>query len=257
MCEEEIVITKRCAESWLKRIRNLAGFLGMILPWIALVGASIVAKAKPEAIPDDFWETLSISATYYLTPSLTGILTTAAIVLMCYKGYDWKDELVTTISGIFGLMVVVFPCDCSLAKGTVGFFQLPVSVSDKIHCTAAVLFFLLLAINSIFLFTLGESNTPQKRIRNIIYKVCGIGMFSTLILLLLPIEFSAKIFVVETIALTFFGVSWLVKGQVFGLLADKPACCTAASPTDVSADATAETSSDISSDADDNQDVGC
>ena len=82
-------------------------------------------------------------------------------------------------------------------------------------------------------------------------------MFSTLILLLLPIEFSAKIFVVETIALSFFGVSWLVKGQVFGLLSDKPACCTAASPTDVSADATAETSSDISSDADDNQDVGC
>ncbi len=118
-------------------------------------------------------------------------------------------------------MVVVFPCDCSLAKGTVGFFQLPVSVSDKIHCTAAVLFFLLLAINSIFLFTLGESNTPQKRIRNIIYKVCGIGMFSTLILLILPIEFSAKIFVIETIAFIFFGVSWLVKGLVFGLLSDK------------------------------------
>ena len=69
--------------------------------------------------------------------------------------------------------------------------------------------------------TLGESNTKQKRIRNIIYKVCGIGMFSTLILLVLPITFSAKIFIVEAIALTFFGVSWLVKGQFFGLLADK------------------------------------
>ena len=240
MCEEEIIITKRCAESWLKRIRNLAGFLGMILPWIALVGATIVAKTKPEVIPDDFWETLSISATYYITPSLTGILTTAAIVLICYKGYDWKDELVTTLSGIFGLMVVIFPCDCSLAKGTVGFFQLPVSISDKIHCTAAVLFFLLLAINSIFLFTLGESNTPQKKFRNFIYKACGIGMFSTLFLLILPINFNAKIFVVESIALTFFGVSWLVKGQIFGLLADKPASSTAASPTD----ATTETFSD-------------
>jgi hypothetical protein len=82
-------------------------------------------------------------------------------------------------------------------------------------------------------------------------------MFSTLILLLLPIEFSAKIFVVEAIALTFFGVSWLVKGQIFGLLADKPACCTAASPTEVSIDATSETSTEASSDAGDNQDVGC
>lgn len=219
--EEEIKITKKCAASWLKRIRNFAGFLGMILPWIALVGAAIVAKANPQVIPDDFWETLSISATYYLTPALAGILTTASIVLICYKGYDWKDELITTISGVFGLMIVIFPCDCSLAADPVGFFQLPVSISDKIHCASAILFFLLLAINSIFLFTLGESDTKQKRIRNIIYKVCGIGMFGTLFLLILPINFPAKIFTVEAIALTFFGVSWLVKGQIFGLFSDK------------------------------------
>jgi len=220
-CEDEIKTTKKCAESWLKRIRNFAGFLGMILPWIALIGAAIVAKSKPDSIPADFWDTLSISATYYITPALAGILTTAAIVLMCYKGYDWRDELVTTISGIFGLMIVIFPCECSLAEKTVGFFQIPVNISNVIHCSAAVIFFLLLAINSMFLFTLGESDTKQKRIRNLIYKVCGIGMFSTLILLILPIEFPAKIFVVEAIALTFFGVSWLVKGQIFGLLSDK------------------------------------
>jgi hypothetical protein len=223
--DEEIKITKECAESWLKRIRNFAGFLGMILPWIALIGAAIISKSKPDIIPEDFWATLSISATYYLTPALAGILTTAAIVLMCYKGYDRKDELVTTISGIFGLMIVIFPCDCSVAQkvsgNIVGFFQLPINISNIIHTAAAVIFFLLLAINSMFLFTLGESNTRQKHIRNFIYKVCGIGMFGTLFVLILPIDFPAKIFVVEAIALTFFGVSWLVKGQIFGLLADK------------------------------------
>ena len=224
-CDEEVKFTKKCAESWLKRIRNVAGFLGMILPWIALVGAAIVVKAKPDSIPGDFWETLSISATYYLTPALAGILTTAAIVLMCYKGYDWRDELVTTVSGIFGIMIVIFPCDCSVAEkvsgNIVGFFQLPINISNIIHCASAIIFFLLLAINSLFLFTLGESDTKQKHIRNFIYKVCGIGMFCTLFLLVLPIKFPAKIFVVEAIALTFFGISWLVKGQIFGLLADK------------------------------------
>ena len=223
--EEEIKITKECAESWLKRIRNFAGFLGMILPWIALIGAAIAANAQPQIIPDDFWKTLSISATYYLTPALAGILTTAAIVLMCYKGYDKKDELVTTISGIFGLMIVIFPCECSVAEkvtgNIVGFFQLPINISNIIHTASAVIFFLLLAINSMFLFTLGESNTRQKHIRNFIYKVCGIGMFCTLPLLIIPFEFPAKIFIVEAIALTFFGVSWLVKGQIFGLFADK------------------------------------
>ncbi|SHK22292.1 MULTISPECIES: hypothetical protein [unclassified Fibrobacter] len=225
-CNDDVVaITKNCAESWLKRIRNFAGFLGMILPWISLIGAVIVSKSKPQNIPDDFWTTLSISATYYLTPALAGILTTAAIVLMCYKGYDKKDELVTTISGIFGLMIVLFPCECSVAEklsgNIVGFFQLPIGISNVIHTASAVIFFLLLAINSMFLFTLGESNTRQKHIRNFIYKVCGIGMFCTLPLLIIPFSFPAKIFVIEAIALTFFGISWLVKGQIFGLFADK------------------------------------
>ena len=30
------------AEVWLKRIRNLAGFLGMVLPWFSLLGAALV-----------------------------------------------------------------------------------------------------------------------------------------------------------------------------------------------------------------------
>lgn len=204
---------------WLKRIRNLAGFLGMILPWLSLLGAVIVSKSV--GVPETFWETLSISATYYITPPLTGVLTAAAIVLMCYDGYDWRDNLITTISGFFGLGVVIFPCSCSVSTPLTGFFQLPVNISNIIHCSSAVIFFILLAINSLFLFTLGESNTKQKKIRNIIYRVCGIGMICAMALMVIPVNFFAKTFIVEAIALTFFGISWLVKGQVFGLFADK------------------------------------
>ena len=203
----------------MRRVRNLAGFLGMILPWLSLMGAGIVAKTV--GVPDDFWRTLSISATYYITPFLTGILTAAAIVLMCYDGYDWRDNVVTTISGVFGIMIVLFPCNCTVATDYVGAFQLPVSVSNFVHCFSACAFFILLSINSLFLFTLGESGTKMKKIRNIIYRVCGIGMLSALILMVLPINFFAKTFIVEAIALTFFGISWLVKGQVFNLFSDK------------------------------------
>lgn len=203
----------------MRRVRNLAGFLGMILPWLSLIGAGIVAKTV--GVPDDFWRTLSISATYYITPFLTGILTAAAIVLMCYDGYDWRDNVVTTISGVFGIMIVLFPCNCTVATDYVGAFQLPVSVSNFVHCFSACAFFILLSINSLFLFTLGESGTKMKKIRNIIYRVCGIGMLSALTLMILPINFFAKTFIVETIALTFFGISWLVKGQIFNLFSDK------------------------------------
>ena len=39
-------------------------------------------------------------------------------------------------------------------------------------------------------------------------------------LLALPIQFPAKIFTLEAIALTFFGTSWLIKGEILGLLSD-------------------------------------
>ena len=205
---------------WLKRIRNLAGFLGMILPWISLIGAIIVSNTT--GVPAEFWPTLSISATYYICPALTGILTAASVVLMCYDGYSLRDNIVTTISGIFGIMIVLFPCACTVSGETVGFFQLPVAISNTLHCASACAFFILLSINSLFLFTIGEKEpTKQKKIRNIIYRVCGIGMICALILMVLPVSFFAKTFVVEAIALTFFGISWLVKGQVFGILKDK------------------------------------
>lgn len=205
---------------WLRRIRNLAGFLGMILPWISLIGAIIVSNTT--GVPAEFWPTLSISATYYICPALTGILTAASIVLMCYDGYSLRDNIVTTISGVFGIMIVLFPCACTVSGEMVGFFQLPVAISNTIHCASACAFFILLSINSLFLFTLGEKEpTKQKKIRNIIYRVCGIGMICALILMVLPVSFFAKTFVVEAIALTFFGISWLVKGQVFGILKDE------------------------------------
>lgn len=207
-------------KKWLVRIRNWAGFLGMILPWISLIGAIIVSNAT--GVPAAFWSTLSISATYYICPALTGILTAASIVIMCYSGYDWRDNVITSITGVFGLMVVLFPCACTVAGATVGFFQLPVAISNIIHCISACAFFILLSINSLFLFTLGEENpTKQKKIRNIIYRVCGIGMASSLALMIIPVKFFAKTFIVEALALTFFGVSWLVKAQVFGILKDK------------------------------------
>ena len=205
---------------WLRRIRNLAGFLGMILPWISLIGAIIVSNTI--GVPAEFWPTLSISATYYICPALTGILTAASVVLMCYDGYSLRDNIVTTISGVFGIMIVLFPCACTVSGEMVGFFQLPVAISNTIHCASACAFFILLSINSLFLFTLGEKEpTKQKKIRNIIYRVCGIGMICALILMVLPVSFFAKTFVVEAIALTFFGISWLVKGQVFGILKDE------------------------------------
>ena len=206
---------------WHKRIRNYAGFLGAVLPWLSLLSAFLYGKITGE-LPASFWSNLSISATYYCSPALAGILTSASIVLMCYDGYDLHDNLVTTISGVFGLLIVLFPCNCSIAGEYVGFFQFPVSLSSKIHCASAVIFFLMLAYNDLFLFTKTHGKTTRKKkVRNNIYYICGIGMVSAMSLMPLPIDFPAKIWWVETIALTFFGISWLTKGEAFPFLNDQ------------------------------------
>lgn len=205
---------------WLKRMRNWAGLLGGLLPWISLVSAWLWSLAH--GAPDGFWSELSISETYYVSPALAGILTAASLVLMCYDGYDRQDDLVTTLSGVFGLGIVLFPCSCPVAGDRVGFFQLPVGASNVVHTVSAIIFFCLLAYNDMFLFTKTDKTAPgrKKRMRNAVYVVCGIGMCLGALLLVLPVSFPARIWWAETVMLTFFAMSWLVKGGAFPFLND-------------------------------------
>lgn len=202
------------------RVRNLCGMLGIILPWLALFSAGIAVHPSSE-----WW--WSISATYYQSPALVGVLVPASIVLISYIGYDRWDNIVTSLSGIFGLCIVLFPCKVTwLEAGTpVGFFQIPMETSHIIHSVSAALFFVFIAVNSIFLFTKsGAVMTDRKRIRNIIYRVCGIGMlvmeaaFAVLMLCRAP---RYCVMFVEIILLHLFGFSWLVKGEAFTFLNDK------------------------------------
>lgn len=207
-----------------KRIRNWVGFLGMILPYLALFSAGIVIP-KPHYT---WW--WSISATYYQSPALVAVLTSASIVLMCYDGYDKLDNIITTLSGIFGLCIILFPCEVDwIPYGhKVGFFQLPMNVSKVLHGISAGTFFTLLAFNSFFLFTKTDKTkqmTDRKKIRNIIYRVCGIGMFIfgiwqivTLCVEAIPNWWTM---INEIVMLQFFGISWLVKGEAFPFICDK------------------------------------
>ena len=202
------------------RIRNLCGLLGILLPWIALFSAGI-KLGKPEA----WW--WSISATYYQSDALVGILVPASIVLMSYIGYDRTDNLITTVTGLFGLGIVLFPCKVDwIPDGSpVGFFQLPIELSQIIHTCCAALFFLCAAINTLCQFTKhGETMTERKKVRNIIYRICGWGMIGFEALLAVSRLLGAPgwcVMVVEILLLHLFGFAWLVKGEFFPFLNDK------------------------------------
>ena len=195
--------------------------MGGVLPWLALFSSWLYGKLSG-GLSSGFWENLSISATYYCSPALPAILTAASIVLMCYDGYELIDNIVTTVSGLFGLLIVLFPCKCKLSTDFVGFFQVPEDVSQIVHCVSAAVFFCLLAFNALFLFTRHDGEmTERKKIRNILYRICGIGMTISIILLVVPFSFPTKVWWLEMSALTFFSVSWLIKGGAFPFLNDK------------------------------------
>jgi hypothetical protein len=200
-----------------KALRALIGIMGMALPFILILLGWLFGG---------YTEQESISIYYYsnMGTFLTGILFAVGFFLVTYHGYLLIDTIVTSVTGFAGMGVACFPCFNELYKGQkVGIFQLVIETSDIVHLSCAATFFILLALNSLFLFTRtdGKGDRARKDKRNVIYVVCGIVILAALLVLLvciktLPHEVLAQYHIVislETVCLLAFGVSWLTKGE--------------------------------------------
>ena len=198
-----------------RRLRCTIGWLGMLLPWMVLILSYAYGYGFPPSISD----------TYFLEPCIAPfmiILGSAGLLLFSYKGYEKVDDIICSLAGLFGLGICLFPCASYRdADRLIGTFQLEMATSYWIHIVCAFAFFGLLAFNSLFLFTKTSGEiTANKKKRNIIFRVCGVGMLASFAMLLIP--YDNIIWVVETIALAFFGVSWLTKANCYPwLFADK------------------------------------
>ncbi|HPS58642.1 MAG TPA: hypothetical protein PK514_11105 [Spirochaetota bacterium] len=200
-------------------LRNLIGYGGILLPFVCMAGAAFIGgKCIQE----------SVSMYYYsnMRDFFIGLMAVVSLFLVTYKGYCLVDNIVTTSSGVMGLLLALFPCMQSKdATELVGIFMLKQGTSEYIHVTSAAVFFILLALNSIFLFTRSKlkwKDFPcRKKIRNIIYIGCGVIILVALVLLavLTMVLGSAYVtehripLILEIIMLSAFGVSWLVKGE--------------------------------------------
>lgn len=185
------------------RLRAVIGWLGMLLPWIVVVLIGYFPH--------------SISATWYTNACTVFmiILGSASFLLISYKGYSLIDDILLTCSGIAGLGICIFPCAVTSVHEKVGTFLIDNQVSNILHTVFAVLFFGLLAYNSLFLFTKSAGEiTEKKKARNIIFRVCGIGMVASFVILLIP-NFPHKTWLMETVALFFFGISFLTKANIY------------------------------------------
>jgi hypothetical protein len=203
-----------------KILKQALGILGMALP-IVLIGGGILFAATGVQH--------SISHYYHtnMRDALVGLLAAVAIFLVTYQGYGLLDNLVSTLTGLAGAGVILFPCPTAPPSSfPVGIFQLSQDVSGVVHLVCAGAFFGLLALQTLVLFTVTDPATwgPKKKIRNIIYFVCGGIMAASLVILLVVSRAAPDFFANSEIGLAFewimlwaFGIAWIVKGGVWFL----------------------------------------
>ena len=198
-------------------LRKFVGLIGILLPF-ALVTIHMLLVQHAVLLG-------SMSGYYYtdVRGILVGSLCAIGVFLFAYRGYDSWDNILTNSAGIFAIGVALFP-------------TAPVNPSAQgrdigyVHLACAGLLFAVLALISFWLFTRTDQRigrTKRKKIRDLIYRGCGIVI--ALCLALVPIESLVigapiqgihPLLWLEAIAVVAFGISWLVKGET--ILKDKP-----------------------------------
>lgn len=203
------------------------GILGMLLPAL-LMGFLYLDTCHFGALE-------SISHYYYTRVNSILILVVGflAFFLLIYKGKDPIDFYLSVAASIGALCLLLFPTgnvsDNFEDIGGVVVTQLADSEGRKIfHYCSAALFFLSLSYMSLFIFT-RSSHPPaersrNKKIRNLIYRVCGIVMLVALLVILIgwmvdrknpSTEYNTLTFWMEVVAVEAFGFSWLTKSELF------------------------------------------
>ena len=194
-------------------LRKILGLLGVSLVPVMIIGSVAIDHLNTVEV--------SVSAYYYtsMRNGLVGILCGMSLFLLSYHGNERIDSIASKLAGVFALGIAFFPTSPTGEKDDL------VSI---IHYVTSGIYFAILSYMSVFLFTRSRGyKTHEKKKRNRVYRICGIIMAASAICIPLDgikgvhdqIVFLKPTLILETIALTSFGISWLIKGEF--LLADK------------------------------------
>ena len=208
-------------------LRKAVGVLGIALPVVLIAIYPLLNKGCN--LPP------SISHYYYTNMGtfFTGTLCAVAMFLFSYKGPEKADTRAAMIAAACALGVAFCPTNCEdYLQECSKVFLAKNDVRNAFHYGFAALLFVTFAYFDLFLFTKTSiAPTPEKLIRNKIYRSCGwiiiicvTGIFILTIMdrrqAMETHKANIYTFILETIALIAFGISWLIKGGTF--LNDKP-----------------------------------
>lgn len=205
-------------------LRKSVGILGILLPVILVLGVNFLSRC---GVLQD-----SISDYYYTKMGhyMTGTLCAVSLFLFSYKGYGPRDFWAGKAASLFALGVAFFPCSNFYPLSVCKVLELKGNQTINIvHFGSAALLFLTFAFFSLVLFTKGVAHPTKRKLqRNTVYRICGIIILLSILLIFLYSVIPAlherfkhlkPIFWLEFLALEAFGISWLTKGEA--LLPDK------------------------------------
>jgi hypothetical protein len=200
-------------------LRQAIGWLGLFMPLSVRLGGWIF---------EGIFSTDSISAYYYtdMRDFFVSTMVLVGVLLACYRTPEKQDTWVGLFTGLAAIGIGVFPLDPTFAPEIIR--KYPDMISAKCYLNEGLLgfhFYFVVAFSLLAFYlvyfrfrALTPANlTPQKMMRNRIYKIAGLAMLaaSIAILFLTFYEKGSSIFWPESIAVVAFATAWLVKGQVF------------------------------------------
>lgn len=227
-------------------LRRWIGILGIGLPWACWIanaianGLDLLNNPRFALLgPIDSYEPVgnlksSISHFYYTAsaPLFIGIIVTVAIFLFCYTGHKpkpthkWRwitDNRVSRVAGISALGIVVFPTSSTETIQDNLFVFTTSELIGWIHYGFASLFLIMMAT-----FCLVNFRRTDKEVgfgndkHELLYRWCGWTILGSITIVFVHgfflenyfyISFPVT-FVFEAVALTAFGIAWLVKGRI-------------------------------------------
>ncbi len=190
------------------RLRHLIGMLGIALPLLMVLFNYLAQKNWTiEFSISDYYDNGSAGYVF------VGVLFVLGFFLLAYKGYEKVDGRAADVGCVAALGVALFPTTSKIYTVHV------------MHFVFALLLFSTFIFFSLYLFrkTSGvKTVTRQKVYRNRVYVTCGIIMIVCIIGIALASlglmgAAAAKykiVFWLEAIALSAFGFSWIVKGEL-------------------------------------------
>lgn len=211
--------THRLAVSFLG-IRRGFGLIGMMLP---IVLGPIGYLCFGIEIQDNM-------SSYYHTPLrdvFVGILCAMGVFLYCYQGYNGFENWTGNVAGAAAFGVALFP----LEKNVDPLFQS--SVSGLVHTVSGGVFFLCLAIYSLFHFPIrNRSSKPKERSDHVISNIALYSSGLVLVFLMVCMGLYLMtygswksyfndlnlLFWMEWLAVWAFSSAWLVKGKLLAFV---------------------------------------